>query len=91
MTTRHEHLRTLVPGKEGEAHLIVDVQAEGCAGMEGSSGLRGGVDVGNLIGQHPAIGMVDDCIDAPIPDGLRHNGLGVLHAAQACAAEHVRR
>ena len=77
-------------GKEEEAHLIVDVQAERCAGMEGSSGLRGGVDVGNLIGQHPAISMVDRCINASIPDGLCHNGLGVLHAAQTCTAEHVR-
>ena len=79
-----------VSGKDGEAHFIVDVQAEGCAGMEGGSGLRGGVDVGNLIGQHPAIRMVNGCINASIPDGLRHYGLGVLHAAQACTAEHVR-
>ena len=67
----------------------MDVKAEGCASMESSGGLRCGVDVSDLLGQHPAIGMVDDCIDASVPDCLGHNRLSVLHTAEACKASTV--
>ena len=66
--------------------LVVDVEAEGDARVEGGGRLGGRVDVGRVLAEHAGRAVVQHRVDAPVADGLGHDALCVLHARQAWAA-----
>mmetsp|Transcript_1487 Transcript_1487/g.5103 ORF Transcript_1487/g.5103 Transcript_1487/m.5103 type:complete len:295 (-) Transcript_1487:365-1249(-) len=60
-------------GLEG---FVVYVEAEGDAAVEGLLGVVGGVDVGDVLGAHPSVVVVEGGVDDAVFDGLCDDELG---------------